>query len=78
VVSPADPLVARRLGRLRLALGTRHTPWGGCLLEPRVLRRLAEWPPATESALAAVEGIGPLLARRLGGTILHALHELEG
>ena len=77
-LSPVDRAAARRLSRLRLALGTRHSPWGGCLLEPRLLRRLAEWPPDTEAALAAVEGVGPLLARRLGGTILGALSELEG
>lgn len=69
--------VADRLGRLRLALGSRHTPWGGCILEPPVLRRLAERPPTTEAELVAVEGVGPLLGRRFGRTILRALGVLE-
>jgi ATP-dependent DNA helicase RecQ len=72
-----DPLVDRRLARLRLALGSRRTPWGGCLIEPRVLRRLAEDPPSSESALAAVEGIGPVLAGRYSRAILEALGVLN-
>ena len=68
-----NPEAHRRLARLRLALGTRDTPWGGCLLEPEVLRRLADDPPATETALAAVEGVGPVLARRYSRTILTTL-----
>ncbi len=67
--SPLD----RRLSRLRLALGHLEAPWGGCPLDPRVLRRLAEHPPSTEAALAAVEGVGPVLARRYSRTILSAL-----
>jgi ATP-dependent DNA helicase RecQ len=63
----------RRLRRLRLALGSRDAPWGGCLLEPATLRRLADNPPATESALAAVEGVGSVLAGRYSRAILDAL-----
>jgi ATP-dependent DNA helicase RecQ len=70
---PRDPLIDRRLSRLRLALVSRDTPWGGCVIEPRVLRRLAEEPPGSESALAAVEGVGPVLARRYSRAILDAL-----
>lgn len=73
---PADRAAARRLTRLRLALASRHTPWGGCILEPQVLRRLAEDPPATEVTLAAVEGVGPVLSRKYSRTILTALEVL--
>jgi len=68
-----DQSAGRRLARLRIALGSRGTPWGGCLLEPEVLRRLADHPPLTETALAAVEGVGPILARRYSRTIMEAL-----
>ncbi len=63
----------RRLVRLRAALGTRGTPWGGCVLEPEVLRRLADSPPTDERALAAVEGVGPVLAGHYSKTIFEAL-----
>lgn len=63
----------RRLARLRTALGHTRAPWGGCPLEPETLRRLAHQPPTTEPALAAVEGVGRVIARRLGRTILTAL-----
>jgi ATP-dependent DNA helicase RecQ len=68
-----NPAADQRLARLRLALGTRGTSWRGCLLEPEVLRRLAEVPPSTEGDLAAVEGVGRILAARYGKTILDAL-----
>ena len=68
-----NPVVERRLARLRLALGMGKTPWEGCLLEPDVLRRLAESPPGTGTALALVEGVGPVVAARYGKTILGAL-----
>lgn len=67
------PDADRRLRRLRLALGCRGTPWGGCLIEPGILRRLVDDPPATEAALAAVEGVGPVIAKRYSRTILEAL-----
>ncbi len=69
----ANPEVDRRLARLRLVLGSRGTPWEGCLLEPQVLRRLAESPPDTEGALARVEGVGPVVAGAYSRTILEAL-----
>jgi ATP-dependent DNA helicase RecQ len=71
--APADPLVRARFARLRRELGYRDGPWGGALLEPEVLRRLAERPPENEAALAEVSGVGPALAGRFGGTILRAL-----
>jgi RecQ family ATP-dependent DNA helicase len=71
--APADPLVRARFARLRRELGYREGPWGGALLEPEVLRRLAERPPENEAALAEVSGVGPALAGRFGGTILRAL-----
>lgn len=67
------PAVEHRLTRLRLALGTRGTPWGGCLLEPDVLRRVCELLPTTEAELARIEGVGAVLASRYGKTILEAL-----
>jgi ATP-dependent DNA helicase RecQ len=63
----------RRLRKLRLVLGSHGTPWGGCILEPATLRRLADRPPATEAALAAVDGVGPVLAARYSRAILEAL-----
>jgi len=70
---PLDPAVRARLAALRRELGGRAGPWGGSLLEPDVLRCLAEQPPATAGALAAVPGVGPTLAARVGGVILRAL-----
>jgi RecQ family ATP-dependent DNA helicase len=72
--APSDSVVARRLAELRYAIGGRRGPWGGALLEPDVLLRLAEHPPASAASLADVPGIGAALAARLGGTILRALH----
>jgi hypothetical protein len=65
--------VVRRLNRLRQALGGRAGPWGGCLLEPAVLLRLARNPPGTPGALADVPGVGPAIAERYGRLILGAL-----
>lgn len=64
--------VAARMNRLRRALAGKAV-WGGCPLEPDVLLRLAQAPPASAAALADVMGVGPAVAERLGGTILHAL-----
>ena len=72
-VRPLPPAVAARLGRLRQALGGKAGPWGGCLLEPDVLLRLARNPPPTAGALADVPGVGPAVAERYGATILGAL-----
>jgi ATP-dependent DNA helicase RecQ len=71
--SPVDPTISARLARLRLALGHRKAPWGGCPLEPDVLLRLAKCPPPNAAALADVPGVGPTLAERLGGVILGVL-----
>jgi ATP-dependent DNA helicase RecQ len=65
--------VAERLGRLRRALGGKAGPWGGCLLEPDVLLRLARNPPRNTGALADVPGVGPTVSQRYGATILGAL-----
>jgi len=70
---PLDPSVRARLAALRRELGGRAGPWGGSLLAPDVLRRLAEHPPASAGALADVPGVGPTLAARVGGVILRAL-----
>ena len=67
------PEAEARLSRLRNALAHVEAPWGGCPLEPGTLRRLADDPPDTEAALAAVDGVGAVLARRYGRTILVAL-----
>ena len=73
VASP-DPVVSARLVALRREVGGRRGPWGGTLLEPDVLLRLAQRPPSRVAELAEVPGVGPALAERLGGTILRALH----
>jgi ATP-dependent DNA helicase RecQ len=70
---PLPQAVAERLTRLRQALGGKSGPWGGCLLEPEVLLRLARDPPQDAGALADVPGVGPTLARAYGATILGAL-----
>lgn len=73
VSRPLPSAVAARLARLRQALGGRAGPWGGCLLEPDVLLRLARNPPQSAGALADVPGVGAAMAERYGATILGAL-----
>jgi superfamily II DNA helicase RecQ len=69
------PAAALRLARLTRAFGGRRGPWGGELLEPGTLVRLALHPPHDAATLAAVPGVGPVLAERFGKTILDALDE---
>ena len=71
--APSDPAIRARFARLQRELGHREGPWGGALLEAEVMRRLAERPPKSEAALAEVNGVGPALTARFGGTILRAL-----
>jgi superfamily II DNA helicase RecQ len=71
--APLPPDARRRYDRLRRVLGDVTGPWGGELLEPAVLRRLAEHPPASAAELADRPGVGPVVAERLGGTILRAV-----
>lgn len=74
VVPPRLPSVAaERLARLRAAVGGRRGVWGGALFEPETLVRLALHPPIDGAALAAVPGVGPVLAAQLGATLLGAL-----
>ena len=73
VPAPLDNASRRRFTALRRALAPVKTPWGGSVLEPEVLARLAESPPADAAALAEVPGVGPELTARLGGRILEAL-----
>ncbi|HEX2220390.1 MAG TPA: helicase-related protein, partial [Gemmatimonadales bacterium] len=75
---PLPGPVAARLVRLRQALGARAGPWGGCLLEPEVLLRLARNPPPDAGALADVPGVGPAVAQAYGATILGALGVAAG
>jgi superfamily II DNA helicase RecQ len=70
---PLPPAASIRVTRLRQALGGKAGPWGGCLLEPDVLLRLARNPPRDAGALADVPGVGPTIALRYGATILGAL-----
>ena len=70
---PLPRAVAERLTRLRQALGGRSGPWGGCVLEPEVMLRLARTPPTSAAALADEPGIGPAMAQAYGATILGAL-----
>jgi ATP-dependent DNA helicase RecQ len=72
-VRTLPPAVAARVVRLRQAVGGKAGPFGGCLLEPAVLLRLARNPPASAGALADVPGVGPTVAHRYGATILGAL-----
>ncbi|MGE5230782.1 MAG: RecQ family ATP-dependent DNA helicase [Deltaproteobacteria bacterium] len=79
-VAPRLPApAAARLARLAHAVGARRGPWGGALLDPETLVRLALDPPADGAGLAAVPGVGALLAEQLGGTLLRALgtHPVE-
>ena len=78
VPEPPRPEARARLARLRRALSDRRGSWGGALLEPEVLLRLALRPPADADALAAVPGVGPELAERLGGLLLGALRGKDG
>ncbi len=71
--APLTGVARERFRALRRALAPVRTPWGGALLEPPVIARLAECPPADAATLAAVEGVGPELASRMGGRILAAL-----
>jgi ATP-dependent DNA helicase RecQ len=73
VAPPLDPAARARFRVLRAALAPVKTPWGGALLEPEVLARLAESPPGDAGTLAAVPGVGPELTARMGGRILEAL-----
>jgi len=78
-VAPAadGPEVARRLARLRAAVGTSQGAWGAALLEADVLLALARRPPPDGAALADVPGVGPSLAARWGGAILGALGSIS-
>jgi RecQ family ATP-dependent DNA helicase len=68
-----SPLVKGRLLQLRRGLAGRRGPWGGALLEPEVMLRLARHPPADVAALADVPGVGPALAGSIGRTLMQAL-----
>jgi ATP-dependent DNA helicase RecQ len=74
---PVEPRLpapaAARLARLVEAVGGRQGPWGGALLDPETLVRLALEPPANGADLAAVPGVGAMLAERLGDTLLRAV-----
>ncbi|HWA40630.1 MAG TPA: HRDC domain-containing protein, partial [Gemmatimonadales bacterium] len=71
--APLDDAARIRFRALRTALAPVKTPWGGAVLEPEVLARLAETPPADAATLAAIPGVGPELTARFGGRILEAL-----
>lgn len=70
---PLPPEAVARAKALRTALASIRTPWGGTLLEPEVIARLAEAPPVDPATLAAVPGVGAELTARFGGRILRAL-----
>lgn len=63
----------RRLTALRVALAHTGAVWGGAILDPGTLRRLAVACPMSEAELSAVPGVGPVVARRYSRTILAAL-----
>ena len=68
-----DSIAAGRYRRLLRLFADGKAPWGGALIEPEVLRDLAERPPGNSDQLAAVPGVGPSLTERLGAVILRAL-----
>jgi superfamily II DNA helicase RecQ len=70
---PLDRVATGRYRRLLRIFSGGKAPWGGALIEPDVLRNLAESPPGNSDQLAAVPGVGSSLAARLGGVILGAL-----
>ncbi|MEP6744308.1 MAG: ATP-dependent DNA helicase RecQ, partial [Gemmatimonadota bacterium] len=70
---PLDPEARKRFRALRSALAPVKTPWGGAVLEPEVMARLAETPPSNAAALAAEPGVGSEICARLGARILEAL-----
>ncbi|MDZ4674482.1 MAG: ATP-dependent DNA helicase RecQ [Gemmatimonadota bacterium] len=70
---PLAPGAKLRLARLRSALTGHQTPWGGCILDPVALARLAIDPPVSAAALADTPGVGPEMAARLGRLIMTAL-----
>jgi len=73
-VAPSLDAASRaRFRALRATLAPVKAPWGGSVLDPEVLARLAETPPSDAAELAAVPGVGPELTARLGGRILAAL-----
>jgi ATP-dependent DNA helicase RecQ len=73
-VAPRLPAAAAdRLARLVNAVGSRRSACGGALVDPETLVRLALHPPLDGTSLAAVPGVGAVLAERLGGTLLRAL-----
>ena len=72
-VRAVDRMVRRRLSQLRSALASAKAPWGGCVLDPVTMRRLAEAPPTSAGKLAEFPGVGPAVAERLGRAILDAL-----
>jgi hypothetical protein len=76
---PTNPDARRRMRRLSAAVGSRQAPWGGAarLLSGTTLRGLAESPPRSVDGLASFPGVGPVVAERLGGTILSALGTLH-
>jgi hypothetical protein len=73
VEQPLDASGRERLRELRQALAPIRTPWGGAILEPEVLARLAADPPRSAEELAGVPGVGPALTASHGGRILTAL-----
>ena len=73
VERPQSTAARARLLRLRRALAGRRGPWGGALVEPEVMLRLARHPPADVAGLADVPGFGPALAASIGRTVMQAL-----
>ena len=68
-----SPLVRRRLERLQATLRGRTAAWGGSLLPAETMLRLARRPPRNGLELAAVPGVGGVIAERFGAAILAAL-----
>ncbi len=76
----ADPgaAVMARLRNWRAAAARAAGVPAAFLLDDRSLDRIVATMPATQDDLAAIDGIGPLLARRFAGRILPLLSEPGG
>ncbi|HZM37541.1 MAG TPA: HRDC domain-containing protein, partial [Acidimicrobiales bacterium] len=68
---PSPALVALQAWREESARAARADP--EAVIDDRLLEVIAERRPATREELAAVPGMGPLLAARVGDGLLAAL-----
>jgi ATP-dependent DNA helicase UvrD/PcrA len=70
--APSPVLAALQAWREESARAARADP--AAVIDDRLLEAIAEHRPATHEELAAIPGMGPLLAARVGDGLLAALH----